>query len=150
MARKLSDAHRTAISEALKGKPKSSEQKAKISAAMRGRSPSAEARAAMSRAGKGRPKSAEHRRAIAAALRGKVRPRKGVTYYNVHGDMGRADAHLCSCGEPARDWAYQYTAGDREILSPEGWPYSTDPDDYRPMCRPCHRRFDNAHRKEAK
>lgn len=147
MAKALSEAHRAAISAGLKGKAKSAEHRAKLSAAKMGKAPSDEARSAMSRAGRGKPKSAAHRAAISAALRGMPKERGGVTYFNTHGDMGRADAHQCKCGNQARDWAYQYTAGENELLSPEGWPFSTNPDDYIPMCRSCHRKFDNQRRK---
>ena len=37
---------------------------------------------------------------------------------------------------------------ENELLSPEGWPFSTNPDDYTPMCRSCHRKFDNQRRKK--
>lgn len=70
-----------------------------------------------------------------------------MTYGYVHAKMrhllGSASTHVCRCGEPAEDWAYQHTAGDRELRAPDGTtPYSLDPDDYAPMCRPCHARFD--------
>ena len=40
-----------------------------------------------------------------------------------------------SCGEQAQEWSFQY---------PPGWSvrYSDDPNDYAPMCRSCHRKFD--------
>lgn len=56
---------------------------------------------------------------------------------------GPAKAQPCAvCGGTARDWAYLYTAGDAEIVQPGGSRYSDDLDDYAPMCRRCHRRFD--------
>lgn len=56
---------------------------------------------------------------------------------------GPAKDHACSCGEPAVQWAYQFTAGDAELRSPDGGlPHSANPDDYKVMCRKCHLRFD--------
>lgn len=45
------------------------------------------------------------------------------------------------CGGQADEWAYDHE-DERETLSPHGKPYSQNFDHYRPMCRPCHRRFD--------
>lgn len=70
-----------------------------------------------------------------------------MTYTAIHqmlrNTLGSASDYVCDCGEPAEDWAYQHTAGDQELRSPDGTtPYSLDPADYAPMCRPCHARFD--------
>jgi len=60
--------------------------------------------------------------------------------------VGSASQFLCDCGEPAEDWAYQFTAGDQELRDENGSnPYSLDPADYAPMCRSCHVRFDLEH-----
>lgn len=69
------------------------------------------------------------------------------TYEQVHHGLqwvfGPADQHPCvSCGSRAKDWAYQYTAGEKEQKSETGSPYSDDLDHYAPMCRSCHRSFD--------
>lgn len=69
------------------------------------------------------------------------------TYDQVHHGLqwafGSASQHPCTgCGEQAKDWAYQYSAGEKEMLSPEGSPYSDDLLHYAPMCRSCHRSFD--------
>ena len=65
----------------------------------------------------------------------------------IHGELyrvfGSARNHVCPCGAPAREWAYQYTAGNQELRTPEGTgPHSLNLDDYVAMCRPCHRAFD--------
>lgn len=75
-----------------------------------------------------------------------IQPRP-KTYDQVHHGLqwvfGPASQHLCiSCGEQASDWAYQYTAGDKEQKSETGSPYSDDLNHYAPMCRSCHRSFD--------
>lgn len=51
----------------------------------------------------------------------------------VESRRGRARTHLCYCGSTARDWAN--LTGSYE-----------DTDDYAAMCRPCHRRYDDARR----
>ncbi|MFZ3597613.1 hypothetical protein [Streptomyces sp. BH104] len=48
------------------------------------------------------------------------------------------------CGLSANDWAYQWD--DAEELDSEFGPYSLNSTSYRPMCRTCHLRFDDAHR----
>lgn len=67
-------------------------------------------------------------------------------YQKAHSRMyqlrGRAADYRCSCGSPARYWAYQYTAGSLEKRSRRGYPYSDDPKDYAPMCSSCHQKFD--------
>lgn len=67
-----------------------------------------------------------------------------MRYNTVHGKLvrkhGPANSHPCvSCGEPAWDWAYQYTG---EPLYENGSVYSEDLSAYAPMCRKCHRAFD--------
>ena len=69
-----------------------------------------------------------------------------TTYSAMHqrlrNTFGSARDYLCDCGNPAEDWAYQHSADD-ELRSPDGTtPYSSDPADYMPMCRPCHVQFD--------
>lgn len=73
---------------------------------------------------------------------------KPPSYLTVHEtllrDCGPARLHLCHCGEPASDWAYQFTG--ETLTAPDGSrPHSTDPDDYEAMCRSCHIRFDMEH-----
>lgn len=61
-------------------------------------------------------------------------------YRKIHHLLGRADAHICACGRPAFEWAYQHTG--ETLYSPEGAAYSEDPDDYEAMCRSCHKTLD--------
>lgn len=75
------------------------------------------------------------------------------TYEHIHNELGRihgpARDHLCSCGVPARDWAYQFTAGDQELRDHRGLgPHSLNLDDYAAMCQSCHRAFDMEHDSE--
>ena len=63
-----------------------------------------------------------------------------ASYWSVHHRMGRADTHLCPCGKPAKDWAYQHTGEVK--YSPEGRAYSESPDDYQAMCVSCHQTLD--------
>jgi hypothetical protein len=69
------------------------------------------------------------------------------TYEQMHSGLhwarGRASEHSCvDCGGPAKDWAFRYTAGDLQIVDDRGRAYSERFEDYEPMCRSCHRRFD--------
>lgn len=71
------------------------------------------------------------------------------TYIEVHESLkkqyGSARSHACRCGEPAAEWAYQYT-GEGEMRDDDGRrPHTTDLADYAPMCRSCHVRFDLEH-----
>lgn len=81
-----------------------------------------------------------------------------VSYESAHRriitEHGKAAQHLCiECLGPAHEWAYIY--GDpREmsgirVIRGRGLAavWSGDPAYYQPMCRPCHKRFDAAHRK---
>ena len=70
------------------------------------------------------------------------------TYRTIHRKLqrtrGPASNYTCSCGEPAVQWAYQFTG--EELRAPDGrFPHSLDPDDYEPMCRKCHQAFDLEH-----
>jgi len=46
------------------------------------------------------------------------------------------------CGGPASDWAYDHQ-DPNEKVSERGLPYSTDLNRYMPLCRLCHKTFDN-------
>jgi len=84
------------------------------------------------------------------------RSRKGadITYVGAHARLkaqrGLASAHLCKCGQPAKDWAYDH-ADLAELRQTSGRdarkPYSADPAHYIPMCRSCHKTFDWAVKK---
>jgi hypothetical protein len=57
--------------------------------------------------------------------------------------FGKAKTHLCIwCLGPALDWAYLY-GSEEELQDPDGRPFSLNEDDYAPMCRSCHRRYDS-------
>lgn len=54
---------------------------------------------------------------------------------------GNAKDHVCSeegCGRRAYDWAYKHH-----------WGYSTDPADYRALCRSCHKKLDIRAKRES-
>ncbi|MFI7429265.1 hypothetical protein ACIBPB_19940 [Micromonospora sp. NPDC049836] len=77
-----------------------------------------------------------------------------LTYDGAHArvknERGSASLYLCRCGNQADQWAYSHADYDEraDIKGREARkPYSTNPDKYVPMCRPCHTRFDNAHRR---
>lgn len=69
-----------------------------------------------------------------------------MNYYQMHRSLddtrGSASTHACRCGKPAKDWAYQHNAGEDELVE-DGFLFSLNPDDYLPMCRPCHARLDD-------
>lgn len=63
----------------------------------------------------------------------------------VYRARGIATAHPCvSCPAQAKDWALRKDAGTRQIDPGTGYAFSPDPDDYQPMCRSCHSRYDRA------
>lgn len=77
----------------------------------------------------------------------------GAAYSTVHHwvakKKGRAKDRPCLfCGAPAAHWAYMHGAQDQRLSAEgtreEGMPYAVDVEQYEPMCRPCHRRWDNA------
>ena len=67
-----------------------------------------------------------------------------ASHIRVYKAKGRAADHLCAhCGDPAEQWAYTHS-DPHELTSPEGFPYSPDPEHYMPLCRSCHKRYDLA------
>lgn len=64
-------------------------------------------------------------------------PSNASDYMRAHKDvwaaLGKASERTCPCGEQARDWAYQGDAPEK---------FSSDPNDYKAMCRGCHVRLD--------
>ena len=73
-----------------------------------------------------------------------------ITYGRAHtrivDQKGSASQHECqNCGGQAEDWAYLHGSPD-EQRDERGRPYSADPEYYAPMCRSCHKTFDNAMR----
>lgn len=90
-------------------------------------------------------------------IRGTAHPnwRPAATYGTAHRHVrqlrGPASAHVCPCGKPAREWAYDHADPDERTeardLRGRGVrvvAYSTDPEHYRAMCHGCHVRFDQA------
>lgn len=75
-----------------------------------------------------------------------------VTYMPAHTRVvrarGSASLHLCwNCGGQAQDWAYDHADPDELTCQKTGRLYSGDVEHYRPLCRPCHKRIDNAARR---
>lgn len=60
-----------------------------------------------------------------------------TVHKRLHKIRGRAETHLCSCGQPAAQWSY---IGPRE--PGERMPYSENLDEYEPLCVSCHKRRD--------
>jgi hypothetical protein len=56
---------------------------------------------------------------------------------------GAAKTHTCICGKPAQAWAFQHSCD--AALFFDGMPYCEHPEHYAPMCKPCHRLFDDGH-----
>lgn len=83
-------------------------------------------------------------------------PWKGdeIAYHAAHQRItsrrGRASEHRCIwCPRQAEQWALGHTTANirRDTTGKDsGKPYSTGPNDYQPMCRTCHQRFDRKHR----
>lgn len=79
---------------------------------------------------------------------------QGIGYRAAHARLhvlrGKASEYPCElCGCPAHEWALKDTApltmaevGGRF----DGKSFSTQPDDYMPACRPCHRAYDGRER----
>ena len=84
----------------------------------------------------------------------RIRPRGSyeLPYNNMHQKVrrvrGKASEHDCSCGQPARHWAYNHSGVDEAQGFGDGYgagqlmTYSYDVDQYDPMCVPCHKKFD--------
>lgn len=77
------------------------------------------------------------------------KPDDDVDYMTIHWRLQRNDRaknHRCShCERQAKDWAYDHLDPDEKV-SPNGAPYSTNPEHYFPLCRGCHKKFDNNHK----
>jgi site-specific recombinase XerD len=67
-------------------------------------------------------------------------PSRAAVHIRLRKARGKAADFPCvKCGQPAKEWALQNFVGT--LPDPQG-PYSTNLDDYAPMCWPCHRRWD--------
>jgi hypothetical protein len=77
-----------------------------------------------------------------------------LTYKAVHRLLrklrGPANDKFCSaprCDRVADEWALDVVAAERRLQYDEGSrPYSSNLDDYMPLCRPCHRKCDGNYR----
>lgn len=77
-----------------------------------------------------------------------------VSYHAAHIRVGRirgraSDYQCASCGLPAVEWSYRHGSRweqtgmvNRSGRLPRLGAWSPDPDDYDPLCRPCHRELD--------
>lgn len=79
-------------------------------------------------------------------------PPEALTYRAIHlrlaAQRGLAADRLCSCGAPARHWAYQHNDPD-PMCGDEGLLYSADIlNCYAAMCVPCHSALDRLHGQE--
>lgn len=68
-----------------------------------------------------------------------------VSYNGMHQRVGRARGparlQTCvQCGAAADHWAYDHADPEQKVEN--GKPFSLDPNHYRSMCQPCHRRMD--------
>lgn len=52
-------------------------------------------------------------------------------HYQVNRARGKASDHLCRCGLKAEEWAQRHELDGKS------------PEDYDPMCRPCHHKYDD-------
>lgn len=72
------------------------------------------------------------------------RPVYSSMHQRVRSDKGHPGAHLCACGKPATNWAYDH-ADPRELVGLHGGrqvAYSTDLEHYFATCRSCHTKLD--------
>ncbi|MFI2373047.1 hypothetical protein [Streptomyces sp. NPDC018833] len=100
---------------------------------------------------------AAHRSGKAHPMFGKLREQSGnwrgdaITYTSAHqrvkAEHGPASDWRCACGcgRQAEEWAYLGTDPEPKVSThadSEGSLYSTDPEHYAPLAKPCHRNFD--------
>lgn len=86
-----------------------------------------------------------HRPAKRPASKRTYSTKYGAIHMRLTRQRGPASNHPCAlCGRTARDWAYDHN--DQNEITTEWYgytvAYSTDLDHYRPLCKPCHLRFD--------
>ncbi len=78
---------------------------------------------------------------IPRVVRGEVIGYAGA-HCRVRRERGKAARYPCQyCRGTARGWAYGHS-DLAEIRDDRGYPYSTDPTHYIPLCVPCHKRLD--------
>jgi hypothetical protein len=67
----------------------------------------------------------------------------GAAHWRVYAARGSASGRTCSgCGGSAAHWAYDHA--DQDERASDRGSFSLDIGHYRPMCVPCHKRFDLA------
>lgn len=76
----------------------------------------------------------------------------GGAHGRVRADRGPASTHPCElgCGRPAYHWSYDHADPDELRDDSLGVYYSTKVEHYRPLCVPCHKRFDLDYLAEAR
>ncbi|AEK07094.1 hypothetical protein JOEDIRT_57 [Mycobacterium phage JoeDirt] len=67
-----------------------------------------------------------------------------MAHLRVRKARGSARAYVCSCGDQAREWAYDGSdpAELTDVVDGRAVRYSADPKFYQPLCIRCHRNFD--------
>lgn len=68
-----------------------------------------------------------------------------ATHQRLRKRSGRASEYRCvKCGNAAAQWAYQHGSKHEQVELVDGvlLPFSSNLDDYAPMCVPCHKRMD--------
>lgn len=77
-------------------------------------------------------------------LMGKANPRYGerATYGAIHQFLAKQARGHCQCGRVAEEWALKREANSKEIDAATGFEFSRSLDDYQPMCKKCHRGYD--------
>lgn len=71
-------------------------------------------------------------------------PSYRAMHYRVRTARGRAAEHVCSCGAPAKEWAYDKRDPNERVGDDHGRPvpYSLAIEHYVAKCVACHRRMD--------
>lgn len=144
LGKKATPETRAKMSAAMKGHTVSLEQREKIRASLTGRKRPPEVIAKVSASLKGRPLSAEHRASISAANAGRFKGDehhawKGdeVSYWGLHSWLKKnfPKTGVCDdCGVVAGSRAHDYAS--------VGHTYTRDRNDWRELCRKCHKKLD--------
>lgn len=67
-----------------------------------------------------------------------------AAHHRIWDERGKARLYSCAhCGERAAEWAFNHETRVRKV-DECGRPYSLDANDYMPLCRSCHRRYDRS------
>lgn len=66
-----------------------------------------------------------------------------AVHNRIHRMLGPARERAClTCPAQADDWAYDHADPNELIDTETGFPYSTEPAHYVPLCKPCHWHLD--------